>query len=179
MGCFLLLDYYLKPIQKSQRMSHLLYKCNILLFFIFVLSSCANLLDKNFSKITPIQIENKIKNGIDLNLQDKDGNTVLHLAARNSTNPTVIEVLLQADADIYARNKNSWTPLHEATRYNPNPKIIASLLKTKIDINIHTQNRYTPLHLAARGNKNAAIITVLVEAKAEVNARSNKVLCFF
>ena len=113
----------------------------LIFFFCFlVLSSCSSLLDKNFSKITPAQIENGIKNEDSLQLQDKEGNTVLHLAARNSTDPAVIEVLLEAGADIYARNKNSWTPLHEATRYNPNPKIITTLLRTNIDINIHTQN---------------------------------------
>ena len=48
--------------------------------------------------------------GADPKAQDKDGNTLLHDAARSNVNPDVFKILLQAGADPKARNAAGETP---------------------------------------------------------------------
>ena len=56
-----------------------------------------------------------LKNGADVNAKNKDGDTPLHHAARNS-NYNTVEVLLKNGADVNAKNKNGDTPLHWAEK---------------------------------------------------------------
>ncbi len=62
----------------------------------------------------PDWIEALLKYGADVNIQDRKGNTALHMAARAGSR-TLAEVLLKAGADPTLRNSAKRTPLGEAT----------------------------------------------------------------
>ncbi|MCY3538142.1 MAG: ankyrin repeat domain-containing protein, partial [Cyanobacteria bacterium MAG IRC3_bin_20] len=66
--------------------------------------------------------------GADANAQDKNGVTSLHLAARHSKTPAVVQVLLDAGADVSTRTHQiGWTPLHAAA-FSETPAVVQALL---------------------------------------------------
>lgn len=54
-----------------------------------------------------------LKNGADVEIEDKDGDRAVHHAAFGDE-PAVVEVLAQSGCDLNARNKRRQTPLHIA-----------------------------------------------------------------
>jgi len=66
-------------------------------------------LNKGYTTIVKILI----KLGTDLNIQDKDKNTVLHLAVKNR-NKEILKVLVKAGADLNAWNKDGVNPFKSA-----------------------------------------------------------------
>ena len=78
----------------------------------------------------------------------------LHYAAAHSSDPAVVELLLDRGADIDAMS--SWDsdnmPLHVAAEHNPNPAIIAALLDQGADVDALNLHNMTPLHYAAKHN---------------------------
>ena len=58
---------------------------------------------------------------------------VLHQAARLTTNPTIVRLLLRAGADPNAPDDNWLTPLHHGAR-NSNPVVVTHLLDAGADL---------------------------------------------
>jgi ankyrin repeat protein len=63
--------------------------------------------------------------GADPDAKSRKGNTPLHYAARNNSNPEVTEVLLLAGATLDAKGEGGLTPLALAQKFNES---VASLL---------------------------------------------------
>jgi ankyrin repeat protein len=113
---------------------------------------------------------------LDVNARDKQGKTLLHLAAENGWKDKV-ELLLAKGADVNATDKSSGsTPLH-LTR---SPEV-ARLLIAK-GANVKARNKYgspplqgrTPLHtavIAAWNTNNKNAVELLIAQGADVNAR--------
>lgn len=100
------------------------------------------------------------------------GNTILHNAAANTNNPTVVQLLLEADADPNAMNDRGQTPLHRGAT-NSNPVVISHLLSAGADPNAMDNDGYTPLHYAAAQSGNARAVTRLLDAGADALVESN------
>ena len=90
---------------------------------------------------------------IEINYQDKDGNTALHLMSVSSwrASPEVLQAYLTyPKADINIKNKSGNTPLHVAAWFGNHRTV--SLLTEDARTKVNVQNKYgiAPLHYAAR-----------------------------
>ena len=99
------------------------------------------------------------------------GRTVLHNAALQTDNPTIIVLLLEAGSDPNARSNSGSTPLHYGVQ-NSNPVVTSHLLTAGSDPNAVENGGYTPLHYAHL-NANARVTVLLLEAGADPYSLSN------
>ena len=111
--------------------------------------------------------------GAEVNTRNADGNTPLQFAAANSTDPTVIRILVGAGAGVNARGGGGWTALHRAAASSDSPTIITALVDAGAEVDARDEDGLTPLHLAALYTDNPTIITALVAAGSDVNARAD------
>ena len=85
--------------------------------------------------------------GIDINMQDENGFTVLHYASFAHHN-NCVKLLLMYQADPNVKNNKKETPLHLAISQG-NYKIALDLLKGGANANIQNQDGRTPLHMCS------------------------------
>lgn len=106
------------------------------------------------------------KGRIDINAQDPDGQTALHILVAQDI-PEATQLLLDFGADVNARDHNMSTPLHCAVYFKAK-EVVKVLLEAGADIEAQDKNLETPLHSATK--KNALIATTaLLEAGAKVD----------
>ncbi|OQS04297.1 myosin, partial [Thraustotheca clavata] len=89
---------------------------------------------------------------VDTNLPDKEGNTVLHLAAM-SPRPSaayVLELYLYMGADPNAQNVLGRTPLHICALHRRDSMLVDRLIAFGADPNIYAIDHKTPLHIAVK-----------------------------
>ncbi|WP_333023674.1 ankyrin repeat domain-containing protein [Wolbachia endosymbiont of Pentidionis agamae] len=113
-----------------------------------------------FAATSPEILRLFLNSGADPNLQDKSGNTPLHIAAENN-NSVSVEMLfcldseektnLRKKADPNIKNEYKRIPLHTAIPCN-NYNITKLFLDADSDINAVDKNGYTPLYLAIDSN---------------------------
>ena len=101
------------------------------------------------------------------NLEDKNGNTPLHHAAKHSAEMT--ETLLYGGADLHHQNHQGMTPLHQAALCNQ-PATSDHLIKRGADPNSRNSNNQTPLHLAAYCGSHETVNKLIVNG-ANVHSR--------
>ncbi len=97
---------------------------------------------------------------------------ILHQAARVTTNPTIVRLLLQAGADPNAPDDNGRSPLHRGA-LNSNPMVVTHLLDAGADLNARDNDGYTALHWAAAQSGNGRVVKVLLDRGADPFAESN------
>ena len=97
---------------------------------------------------------------------------VLHQAARWTSNPTVVWILLQAGADPNAPDDDGLRPLHHGAM-NKNPMVVTHLLDAGADLTTRENDGYSPLHYAAAQSGNGRVIKLLLERGADPNVESN------
>ena len=119
------------------------------------------------------------KPSCDVNAQDSDGNTLLHLACRTDDHNIVKQLISHPKCDINSLNKNKKNPLLLVTRSKGlwTMKIIGLLLKTnKCDVNIRDLDGNTPLHQAFTNDQYGLQLVKLLSASpvCDINAENNE-----
>lgn len=120
-----------------------------------------------------------MRDGHDLNAQDKDGQTPLHIAIRWSlfhaamsrTDENLVELFLEHGADINTQDVLGYTPLHCAA-FSGTPEIISMLMNRGASLTTRDYVGRVPLHCAASALYEDNINVLLRES--EVNARDFK-----
>ncbi|HPH64242.1 MAG TPA: SMI1/KNR4 family protein [Kofleriaceae bacterium] len=102
--------------------------------------------------------------GAAINVQDKDGNTPLHLAMEFG-NDSVPAALIAAGADVHARNRHGYAPIHLAVLAKPRaaPLLIAALAKGGADLNAPSPSGKPPILSALHVEAAQALIAGGVE----------------
>jgi hypothetical protein len=102
-------------------------------------------------------------------VDEKFGQTALHVAAFSSENAEAAKVLTEFNAPINARTKYGNTPLHFADSV----EMIEFLLSRGADVRLRNTDGETALHIAAYGGR-PDIVRALINAGANVNALDKK-----
>lgn len=112
-----------------------------------------------------------MKNGADIDIQDKyDGNTALHFAA-NSACAEAVKTLVENGADVNIQDKYGKTALILfASKYHDNRETINVLTRNGANVNTQDEEGKTALHYAAR-NGNERTVKALVESGAYVDTQ--------
>ena len=107
-----------------------------------------------------------IESGADLYAKEpRYKSTPFHLAALSSSNPRIIETLLNAGADIECRNYIGETPLLMAINGNPNAKLAVALITNGADVNARDYQGNSALILAEK-EKRKYLVKLLIEKGA-------------
>jgi len=111
--------------------------------------------------------------GIDINLPNPDGLSLLQLAAREGHSQIVEVLLKQPGLDVNQVSINGWTALHFAARLGYTD-IVKMLLEAKgIDINMANSDGWTALHWASWHGFLPVVNLLLTEKQIEVNQRDS------
>jgi ankyrin repeat protein len=110
--------------------------------------------------------------GVDVNIQDVNGITSLHLASAER-NYTVVKMLIENGVDVNTVTSDQRTSLHYAasTEY-ANARSARLLLNAGINVNARDAEGMTALHLASRV-RNYEIVEMLVDNGADVTILCN------
>ena len=103
---------------------------------------------------------------------DAWGPWVLYDAALQTSNPTIIRLLLDAGADPNTPDDHGRTPLHSGAQ-NRNPMVATHLLNAGADLHAGDNEGYTPLHIAAAWSGNGRVVNLLLNRGADPLAESN------
>ena len=104
---------------------------------------------------------------LNMDIRDKNGNTMLHHACRLNFAKEMFEFLIGCEADVNAVNNKLDTPLHLASS---SKDLTSILLRHNAQLDRFNQKGYTPLMLACKQKENAfGIVTMLLASGAKVN----------
>ena len=113
--------------------------------------------------------KNLAVDGIDVNLANPDGLTVLHVATREGHVDIVERLLLVPDLKVNRVSNNGWSALHLAARMG-HEEIVALLMDAKdIDINLVNSEGFSALHWAAWHGHEHIVLLLLSAPQIAVN----------
>ena len=108
-----------------------------------------------------------IQLGVDVNAQDENHESPLHLAS-SAGNAETVHLLIKLGVDVNTRNGSGKTPLHLALSKG-NDKTVQKLIEHGADVNARDGGLSTPLHLSlSKGDTGTALL--LIRHGANVNA---------
>ena len=119
-----------------------------------------------FSAKTAAEAQIALAAGADINAEDEDGGTALHIGTI-SGNKEVTQLLLDRGANVNAKDTDGRTALHYAGN---NQEIAQLLLGRGADIDARDNYGRTTLHYARH---NQEVIQLLLDRGADINARDN------
>lgn len=108
-------------------------------------------------------VNQAIKGGANVNQEDADGDTPLHIAAGNSQR-VIIQALVDAGAQIDRQNRKGLTPLHVAVLQNARLSTVETLLANGASVFVKSFQGRTPVDMAKSAdgaNRNAEVIRLL------------------
>ncbi|RJE26040.1 Ankyrin repeat protein [Aspergillus sclerotialis] len=112
-----------------------------------------------------------LENGVDPNVQDNEGNTVLHLVAKRRDAVSVFKILLEFGVDVGVLNHEGRNALHVAAFHN-NAKLVLLLKERGLDINTTDHEGNTALHLAAARRSDEVVRYLLELEEIQIYARN-------
>ena len=110
-----------------------------------------------------------ISSGVDVNSQDYEKSTPLHIATAEGHLQTG-QALVMTGASVDVKDYNGYTPLYLAARAD-NLRIVQMLASHGADTDAKDANGFTPLHVAAFDG-NTEVARELIRLGANVNARA-------
>lgn len=117
-----------------------------------------------------------IKSGINIDQQNNNGFTSLHLAIKNNFQTTT-QTLLDNKADITLKDKNGQTPLMHAVQENA-PELVKKIIVFSQNLDTKDNNGWTALHFTLKKEvsrsdvKSAEIARLLINAGANINIQT-------
>ena len=110
-----------------------------------------------------------LENGINPNIKDEYGWTVLHHAA-NWGNTKVVKALIKAGADPNAKTNSGGIPLQWAASWG-RAEVVKVLLKAGVNPNAKNKDGWAALHYAVCYG-HAEVVNLLLEAGVDINAKN-------
>ena len=143
------------------------FKGRYAIHYVFPIDTCTSNKD-------PLPILKFLKDaGLDFNLTDNDGRTVLFYALQSDQcNEKCLNYILDHGARVDVRDKKGNTPLHIAARYS-NASKMKLLLERVNSVNEKNKNGDTPLHVAVQ-RSSVKIVELLLNKGANVLEKNNK-----
>lgn len=130
--------------------------------------SCADWSSYDFWQVATANVVESCLRTIPVDVTPDFDKTALHYAAVESSDPAVVQVLVEAGADLEARDSAGSTAIHYAAQ-NQNDEIIRALIEAGADITATQEGGATPLHLAAL-HSTPAVLTAIMDAGADILA---------
>jgi ankyrin repeat protein len=114
----------------------------------------------------------QLQSDVDINTQDKDGYTALHLAAIYDKFEIAQLLLTHPQCNVNAQNDNNGcTALHLAAANN-GVEIVQLLIAHRCNVNTQDNHGYTALHLAVTNDKFEVAQLLLAHPQCDVNAQN-------
>jgi E3 ubiquitin-protein ligase mind-bomb len=108
----------------------------------------------------------------DINAQDKNGHTALHIKIWNKSETAVKELLKHKDVDINVKNNDNHTPLYLASGWNNIPiDLFKKILEKSADINAQDEEGLSALHWAIQCKSKTAVKELLKHKDVDVNVK--------
>lgn len=115
-----------------------------------------------------------VESGADIDARNTEGETPLHLAARNWDGEHVVRALLDLRADVTLTDDGGRTPLHIAAQNGYGQNSVFLLLQRGASIEASCKRGQLPLHIAAANPYGVTSVRHLLSYGADVNAQNGQ-----
>jgi ankyrin repeat protein len=123
---------------------------------------------RNINKITKVLLEKYKQLGISIDCEDKEENTPLLLAIKETRNTFLVKLLLTYGADVHHRNKENKNALLLTIDSINLCEVAEELIKHGADINYEEEDGTTPLLLAIQ-NCSSYMLHVLLDNDVDID----------
>ncbi|MDR0409740.1 MAG: ankyrin repeat domain-containing protein [Spirochaetaceae bacterium] len=126
------------------------------------------------ARIGDLEIMNAlIEHGANVNIQDGQGNTAMHIAIPVDVHKAAFELLLSHNANPNLRDRRGDSPLHIVIALNRDADIIETLLRSGADVTMHNIEGKTPLYMAVEENR-LSLLPPLLAYNSDIFAVTNE-----
>ena len=123
-----------------------------------------------------VRVKELLDSGIDVNIKNESGDTLLHIVCSYNSNIEIVKLLLeQPNIDMNTKNYYGKTPLYLACEENHVETVKLLLKHPDIDVNSKTNNGKTSLHRACNINSIEIVKLLLAHPNISVNVKDDNV----